>query len=41
VIFKDSWVHVRASNTEPAIRVIAEARTMDEAKALIGSSLNV
>ncbi len=29
-----SWVHVRASNTEPIIRVIAEAPTEGEAKAL-------
>ena len=29
-----SWVHVRASNTEPVIRVIAEAPTSAEAEAL-------
>ena len=29
-----SWVHVRASNTEPVIRVIAEAPTAEEAEAL-------
>jgi len=29
-----SWVHVRASNTEPVIRVIAEAPTVVEAEAL-------
>ena len=29
-----SWVHVRASNTEPVIRVIAEAQTVVEAEAL-------
>ena len=29
-----SWVQVRASNTEPIIRVMAEAQTEDEAKAL-------
>ena len=29
-----SWVHVRASNTEPVIRVIAEAPTAAEAEAL-------
>ena len=29
-----SWVHVRASNTEPVIRVIAEAPSVDEAESL-------
>lgn len=29
-----SWVHVRASNTEPVIRVIAEAPSAEEAEAL-------
>ncbi|MBP5440478.1 MAG: phosphoglucosamine mutase, partial [Fibrobacter sp.] len=29
-----SWVHVRASNTEPVIRVIAEAPTAEEAETL-------
>ena len=29
-----SWVHVRASNTEPVIRVIAEAPTAEEAESL-------
>jgi phosphomannomutase len=28
------WVHVRASNTEPIVRVIAEAATADEARTL-------
>ncbi len=32
IIFKDSnWLHVRSSNTEPIIRIIAEAPTRDEA----------
>ena len=31
----DAWVHVRASNTEPIVRVIAEAATEHEARALI------
>jgi len=31
---ENSWVHVRASNTEPIIRVIAEAPTAEEAEAL-------
>ena len=29
-----SWVHVRASNTEPVLRVIAEAPSKEEAEAL-------
>ncbi len=34
--FKDkSWVHVRPSNTEPIIRVIAEAPTVEKAKDLV------
>jgi len=37
VIFQKSWVHVRASNTEPVIRIIAEAENKDKARELIGS----
>lgn len=32
--FSDSWVHLRKSNTEPIIRIYAEAHTADEARAL-------
>lgn len=32
--FAESWVHLRKSNTEPIIRIYAEAHTMDEADAL-------
>lgn len=32
--FADSWVHLRKSNTEPIIRIYAEAHTMQEAEAL-------
>lgn len=32
--FEDSWVHLRKSNTEPIIRIYAEAHTLDEAKTL-------
>ncbi|MFA5023651.1 MAG: phosphoglucosamine mutase [Patescibacteria group bacterium] len=31
----DSWVHLRASNTEPIIRVYAEAKTMAQAEAKV------
>ena len=30
----DRWIHVRSSNTEPIVRIIAEAPTAGEAKAL-------
>jgi len=33
--FPLSWVHLRKSNTEPIIRIIAEAKTEDEAAALV------
>ncbi len=31
----EAWVHIRKSNTEPILRIYAEARTSDEAKALV------
>ena len=31
----EGWVHVRPSNTEPIVRVIAEADTKDQAEALV------
>lgn len=30
--FKESWLHLRASNTEPIIRIYAEARSIEEAQ---------
>ena len=38
--FENSWVHIRQSNTEPIVRVIAEAPTKDEADALANKYLN-
>jgi phosphomannomutase len=35
IVFKDAWVHLRPSNTEPIIRVVAEARTLSEARRLV------
>ncbi len=32
--FEDSWVHVRPSNTEPIVRVYAEAKKMEDAEIL-------
>ncbi|WP_022836147.1 phosphoglucosamine mutase [Salisaeta longa] len=34
ISFDDRWVHMRPSNTEPILRVYAEAPTADEAQAL-------
>lgn len=36
--FEKSWLHARASNTEPIIRLIAEAPTKAEAEALIAEA---
>jgi phosphomannomutase len=33
--FPESWVHLRKSNTEPIIRIIAEAHTIAEANGLV------
>lgn len=33
--FADSWVHLRKSNTEPVIRIIAEAPTAQQARDLV------
>jgi phosphomannomutase len=33
--FANSWVHLRKSNTEPIIRIIAEAKNKDEAEKLV------
>jgi phosphomannomutase len=35
VRLKDHWIHVRPSNTEPIIRVIAEAKSREKAKSAI------
>ena len=35
ILWDDAWVHIRSSNTEPIIRVIAEATTIDKANALV------
>jgi phosphomannomutase len=34
-IFPDSWVHVRESNTEPIIRIFAEAPSEEKALMLV------
>ena len=35
VILPDAWIHIRPSNTEPIIRIIAEAKTKSAAEDLI------
>ncbi len=35
--FPDAWVHLRKSNTEPIIRIYAEAHSMEQAEALADS----
>jgi phosphomannomutase len=39
VSFPDGWLHVRASNTEPLLRLIVEAPTADRADALLDDAL--
>ncbi|MBT4485369.1 MAG: hypothetical protein HOC71_17015, partial [Candidatus Latescibacteria bacterium] len=39
IIFTKSWVHVRESNTEPVVRIIAEAPCEDELETLNATSL--
>lgn len=39
--FPEKWVHLRKSNTEPIIRIYAEAHTMAEAEALGGKLIRV
>jgi len=36
----DSWVHLRASNTEPIMRIYAEAKSLEEAKAKVDEIKN-
>lgn len=38
--YADHWVHLRKSNTEPIIRIIAEAKSMDQALALVENFKN-
>ena len=39
--FEDSWLHIRKSNTEPLVRVIAEARSKREASKLVTGGLRI
>ena len=38
--FKESWVHLRKSNTEPIIRIYSEAMTENEANRLVDQIKN-
>lgn len=38
--FAESWIHLRKSNTEPILRVYAEASDMDNAKSLVNKMKN-
>lgn len=39
--FPDKWVHLRKSNTEPIIRIYAEAHTMQKAEELGGNLIQI
>jgi phosphomannomutase len=36
----DGWLLVRGSNTEPIIRVVAEAKSADRAKAIVSDVIS-
>ena len=36
LILDDGWVHVRKSNTEPVLRLLAEGRTADTVDEIVG-----
>ncbi|CRF32295.1 phosphoglucosamine mutase [Brachyspira suanatina] len=38
---EEGWLHVRSSNTEPIVRIIAEAKSKKEAKELITAAMNM
>jgi phosphomannomutase len=39
--FQDSWLHIRKSNTEPLVRVIAEAESKKKASELVAKGLKI
>lgn len=41
VDLENGWLHVRSSNTEPIVRIIAEAKTKKEAKELIKTAIEI
>ena len=38
---EEGWLHVRSSNTEPIVRIIAEAKSKKEAKELINTAMEM
>ena len=41
VVYSDSWIQLRASNTEPIIRIIAESTKEEDAQPLIARILSL
>lgn len=41
LILDGAWIHVRASNTEPVLRIAAEARTDEKVDALYNQALGL
>ena len=41
ILWRDKWIHIRKSNTEPIIRIISEALNSYTAKELINSVKNI
>ncbi|WP_234409005.1 hypothetical protein [Marinilabilia salmonicolor] len=39
--FADSWVHLRKSNTEPIVRIYSEAGSVEQARSLAESMMDV
>jgi phosphomannomutase len=39
--FADSWLHIRKSNTEPVVRIIAEAKSKGMANKLANKAINI
>ena len=39
-IWPNKWIHIRKSNTEPIIRIFAEAATKDEVDELVNTLKN-
>jgi phosphomannomutase/phosphoglucomutase len=41
VVFPDGWLLVRGSNTEPIVRIVAEARSEARARELVNSTVKL
>ena len=40
LLWQDKWLHIRSSNTEPVIRIIAESKNLETTKKLIQDTTN-